>query len=681
MTAHPANRSLLIVLVATCLLFLLGRLFGSALFDNSWSFEHWQYISIWYILGWFLAGILLVAAFHRYKRRIADFFDTPARVGLGLGLLLVLCWLFQYDSFLYGGGNIRVAQVAQHEDIIYRWFEYGSILIVSVLDSFYDLFGLHYNTAGVYAWKTWTFICTMLTIWGALHLARSLATERMHRLVLFLLVAAGPYLLLLFGFVGPAPAIVTCTIWLTYLTVRYLAGFSVARLLLLWLVLIVGIVFHVSIVYLLPGVVFVTSYGLFRRRKNLRLVVPFLAAVVTWGGLLVWVYAAAADNLELQKYLLFLSGKNPHSDYGLFSLRHIGDIVQLIFLVFPLVLVMKFLLLRDLKASFTDPLSLAAMLMALAGFTVVFIGDPRHGIVLDVPRLVAWLTPGALLLAVLVSRRLKREPPSLKPCTAGVVAAVAMVLPLAVLPSYLSIDAAEKHVEAYFDRHEAYWRTGAVALRDAYFYNKNWDRAGYWDQRYLVKSQDYLIYHGSNELAVSGINADALRSLTLLIARVPYWAAPRALYAEIQMNLQRYHLAKPQIDTALMLEPYDQRHHMNLYRYYRETSRPVQALQTVRRAASLFPSNLEIKTDHMLINYRTGHVAVADSLAHELLQIDSTLPYPYLVQGYLTERRGALTEAVSYYDTFLNLAPPDPDTTVIRQRRDTLLHLLENAGR
>ena len=37
-------------------LFILGRLAGASLFDNGWSFAHWDAIPLWYVIGWFVAA-------------------------------------------------------------------------------------------------------------------------------------------------------------------------------------------------------------------------------------------------------------------------------------------------------------------------------------------------------------------------------------------------------------------------------------------------------------------------------------------------------------------------------------------------------------------------------------------------------------------------------------------------
>jgi len=672
------NKLLLIVLLGTVILFIAGRLLGASLFSNGWSFAHWEYMPFWYIISWFVFLCALAFILSKYIEAIADFFDSIVRIIAGVVILMFFFWFFQFDSFLYGGGNLRIAQIAQTRDIILRWYEYGTVLVVYYLKSFYDLFGLHYNTAGVYAWKTLSFLCAILSIIGTLKITCELTKNKIQRLAIFFVLLAGPSLLMLFGFIGIEPVIVTVTIWFAYAMLTLYREFNYYRLLFLWGLLFIGMFFHATVIYLLPAAVFITltTLPVFQKRKILW--GAFIFALLVWAGLIAGVYIRSQSNLELAKYILFISGKNPQSDYGLFSLRHIGDMIQVAFLVFPVIILSKFLVAQRIRTFFTQPLFLAGFLMWGGGFCVMFIADPVHSIVFDLPRFSAYLTSGAILLAVIISISFSGDKAKTPLKFFGLLTAVVVALPLSYLPVYLSIHKAEGYVESYLDRHDSYWVQGAPAMRDAFFYRKEFDKANHWDRAYIVKSADYLNYKGILELAGGGEEGAALKSLTPLIIRNPYWADLRTTYARIMMNLKRYDLAKPQLDTALMLEPYNKQNLIALYSYYRDTKSITQAFKAVKRAAKIYPSDLEIRTDLMIINYSIGMYKAADSLADNLMTTDPNLPYPYLIKGFSLEKQGMAQSAVSHYNKFLQLAQGDSDTLIARERRDHLLELMKD---
>ncbi|MBU8934625.1 MAG: hypothetical protein KOO62_11555 [candidate division Zixibacteria bacterium] len=670
------DKSLIIVLLSSVILFIVAQIFGHSIFDNGWSFDHWRHIPILYIVIWLLVlGGLTAFLIRFYDKATLWLTSTRGVITSAVGLFLLLLF-FQYDSFLYGGGNLRVAQIAQTPDVIFRWYEYGSMMTVWLIFQLVGLFEIHANTAGVVAWKSFAFSCTALSLVGAIKLVGALTSEYRQRLVLFAVIFFGPQFLVQFGFVGVEPVVVACTIWFTYTVARLYERLSAVRFMTMWGVVIVGLFFHATLIYLAPAAIYV-SLTAARGRHN---IATLLLPLVLWAGMFVGFYSWAGQNLELSRYVLFLTGKLPQFDYGLISWRRLGDIVQIVLLIYPLTLLLKYLLMRSITRIYTQPMTVAMMYLCLGGFTIVFVTDPINSIVLDLPRLAAYLMPGGLLLALMLRDRLSDNGNGTIPersILPALVVAITVMLPLSFVPVYTSISLAEGYVEDYLDRHDAYWIAGTPAFRDAYFYRKDIDKANEWDWKHIVKAPDYLDYQGVVELTVGGKTSDALRSLNNLIARNPYWMQPRALYATIQMEMQRYRLAKPQIDTALLFEPYGKEHQMNLYRYYRDMQNYAHALVQAEKTATLFPSDLEIRTDVMIIKFRTGMLVDAEEMADELMTADPSQPYPYLIKGFILEKQGHPRQALLLYDKFIELAPEETDTPAIINLRDRLLEELQ----
>jgi len=673
MLRNDRNSLALYVLLLVIVIFIAGRLGGGSLFDNNWSFNHWDSLSGWYIFLWFSLLVLTALLFTSLGERIALFFNSRLRVIVASAVLFGLLLLFQFDSFLYGGGNLRIAQVAQTDTVIYRWFEYGAILTVSWLNTFFSLFDIHYNAAGVYAWKVFSFACTLLSLIAALKLAKELTADVASRFYLFLILFFGPHAILLFGFVGVEPVVVAVSMWFALMAIRLNSRFTAGRLLALWGIVLIGLFMHYTSIYLLPAVVYATVRG--RRRRGKGHAIALAAGLGTYVGLLVLAYYWAGQNLEFSKFVLFLAGKLPHSDYGIFSARHIGDMLQIFFLAFPQIIVVAYLIFTRYRvpANKSNLLLPLWLLLGLGGVTVVLILDPVYNIVLDYPRLTAYLFPISLVLAVLVTRQKNQGHNRLL----ALLAAVCLIFPLSYLPNYVRIAKADPYVTDYLEKHDSFYMAGCLAFRDAYFYRKELDEANAWEWKLPSKSPDYLNLEGVKALGTQGEEAEALRTLYKIIAKNPYWSEARAVFVSIQMNLGRYALAKPQIDTCLMLEPYRKEYLMNLYRYYRDIRSYQQALKSIKKALKIFPGDYELKTDLMIVYYRSGAPQTADSLADVLLAADSTLPYPYLIKGLIAERRDERQAAISLFKKFIALAPNEPDTPAIQERLNELIWEME----
>jgi tetratricopeptide (TPR) repeat protein len=674
--ANCKQSYLLPVLLFTIAVFVAGRFVGGNLFDNNWSFIHWRYVPGWYIALWLVLLAALGALSFFQSEKLARFFASPAGSIASLVVVFAAFFVFQFDSFLYGGGNLRVAQIAQAEKIIYRWYEYGSILIASGLNWFFELFDLHYNTAGVYAWKTFSFICAGLSLFGALRLARALTEDTARRWILFVMLFFGPQAILYFGFVGIEPVVVTVSIWFALLMVKLHDRFTVKRLVLLWLLVGLGLFLHFTLAYLIPAAVYATLQVWCKSRS--KQTVAYVIGLAVYAGLVLLTYYWADRNLEFSKFLLSPSGRNPLPNYGVFSLRHIGDFLQLIFLTFPQILIVAYLETAQCR-SMKDKdrgLLLGTLLMMLGGLTVVLVLNPSNSIALDFPRFTAYLFPLAFLLAVLAAVYRSSSPG--RQHRLALLAVMALLIPAAYLPTYLRIAQADGYITEYLEKHEFYYMNGCLAFRDAYFYRKEFDNADQWEWKMPVKSQDYLNLRGARDLSLSGEDNSALRSLYQMIIKNPYWTEPRALLASIQLKLGRYRLAKPHIDTCLMLEPYKKDHLINLYRYYRDLQNFPEALKTIKKAEEYYPSDPEVKTDLMIAYYRSGAFQTADSLADELLATDSSRPFPYLIKGLIAEVQKNPKAAIPFYRKFIKLAPNEPETPAIREKLNKLTTELQD---
>jgi len=673
MLRNNRNNPVLYVLLLVIVIFVAGRLWGSSLFDNNWSFNHWESLSGWYIFLWFSLLVLTALLFASLGERIALFFNSRLRVIVASAVMFGLLLLFQFDSFLYSGGNLRIAQVAQTDTVIYRWFEYGAILTVSWLNTFFSLFDIHYNAAGVYAWKVFSFACTFLSLVAALKLAKELTADATSRFYLFLILFFGPHTILHFGFVGVEPVLIAVSIWFSLAAVRLSAHFTTKHLLALWVIVLIGLFMHYTSIYLLPAAVYATVLG--RKRKGKSHAIALAAGLGSYVGLLVLAYYLAGQNLEFSKFVLFLAGKLPHSDYGIFSSRHIGDMLQIFFLAFPQIIVVAYLIFTRYRVS-TNKSNLLLplwLLLGLGGVTVVLILDPVHNIVLDYPRLTAYLFPLSIVLALQVKEHKNHSRDRL----VALLAAVCLIFPLSYLPNYVRIAKADPYVTDYLDKHDSFYLDGCLAFRDAYFYRKELDEANAWEWKLPSKSPDYLNLEGVKALATQGEEAEALRSLYKIIAKNPYWSEARAVFVSIQMKPGRYALAKPQIDTCLMLDPYRKEYLMNLYRYYRDTQSYPQALKSIKKVLKIFPDDLDLRTDLMIVYYRSGAPRTADSLADALLAADSTLPYPYLIKGLIAETHNERQVAIALYKKFVALAPNEPDTPAIQERLNELMWEME----
>ena len=669
-------RNALVSLIATVVIYVALHLVGGELFDNNWSFIHWQFQPLWYTLIWLVALLALGWVLVNYGERLGRLSERPAAVLGAAVVLMLLLVLFQFDSFLYGGGNMRVAQIAQAPRVILRWFEFGAVGVVASFSGLFGLFTDNALRAAALGWKVLSLTCTLASLIGSVVLSRDLADEGRRRLMLFIIVFFGPQTLLYFGFVGVEPVIPAVTIWFGVMVVRLFRNKSGSYLLGLWTILMAGMFLRISVVFLLPAAVCAT-FGYLARKKGSTLGPGLWAGLLTALVLLAGLYFFAAQKLEWARYLLFVDGKPPFGDYGLLSSRHLGDYLQLLFLGAPLLILAKVLWMQRCGKSVKDPLLTTAFFMAIGGNITVLLIDPVNSIVLDTPRIIAFLAPTSIVLAMLL-REVSPEGRSGR-YLLGLAAAVSIMIPLSYLPTYTRIGNAEGYVTEYLEKNSLYYMDACNALRDAYYYNGDLNRANYWDTRSAIKSPDFLSYRGVGDLVHAGRTGDAIQVLMGMRTQHPYWIDIRTYLAGLQLEQRRFDLAKADIDTALMLDPYDKEAHIGLYSYYRETGKFLEAIRSAEQALDIYPGDTAILKGLMIIHHRAGDYRAADSLADELIRDDSTLAYPHLIKAFYADARKGSPAAINYYETFIRFAPDAPETPAIRKRlNDLVLQQREN---
>ncbi len=657
------------VLFIITILFVSLRVFGYSFFDNNWSLTHWLYQPWWYNILWSILFLAVVILLMRKSRELALFFNSTLKRIAGLLVIVILLVLFQFDSILFAGGNLRVAQFAQTDYIIHRWFEFGSTFLAAGFYEIFQLMGVASNTAAEFGWNTLLWISVLFSLWGSILLTGELTRRSDVRFWLFFIIFLGPQTLALFGLIGPEITIIPVTIWFAFFAFKAQKSRAVSSIISMWLILLLGCFMHYTAAFLIPAAMYLTIRNTLQLKKWS--LAATMATLFSQGILLTVLYYFSSANPEFTQTILFPEGKNPFLAYGLLAPGHISDVIQILLLAAPQLLLVLYLFLVERHEGANIYLSTLCWVMLLGGITMIFITDPVNSIVLDLPRLVVYLTPAGILLASYVrSAGTEPDSPGRLPALS---AAAALLLPFAYLPVYSFISNADSYAKKYFDENPSYYISGGLAMRDAFFYGKDFDKANEWEQMLPVKSPDYLGFDGAQQLALRGQFDAAAEELYRLKIKYPFWIEPRVLLTEVQLKVGRLVNAKAEIDTLLLLEPYKRKHHRTLIKYCFASRNYDSALTAANLALDIFSDDRELLVDKMTALYSTRQFEKTDSLARDLIRIDSNLASPYMFKGLVLERSGNKELAQRYYEQFLKLSPDSPDAPEIRKRLNAIV--------
>ncbi len=675
MNDSSRNSRLFIFLIAIVIFIAASKFIAPAIVANSWAFTQWQYLPLWCSLGVTAVCLSLVYVAWKQSSGVIVFFEKKNSQLIVGGLLLAAAILFCFDSILYAGGNLTVARISQADVIIKRLHEWGAVHLVSWLFYlFKSVFSfLTADNAAALAWSTVSWLSGLLSLWWGWQSSRFLTTDRALRTLITTSIFLGPHAALFFGFVAPEPLVIAFTIGVTRFALEYFYTQNTKPLLWVWCLLLLSIVCYTPCLYLLPAAAYVTFTPL-KTNSNRGLILAALTGIVLIAAL----YYLASQNLELTSHILFFEGKNPNSDYGMFSLRHIGDMLQLFLVFAPQILIAGYLFFtRKVPKELQKAVTLLTI-MTCSGIVVTLLINPVQSIVLDFPVLLAYLSPVQLLAVVLLTTSPAETP---QPARQNVLAftAVSLFVLLSWFPLNRSILNSQDYAEAYFKQHDNFYRAGSFSFRDALFAADKKEVADIWERKLATKSPEYIDLEGCRNLALKNNETEALRELYKLKVHHPFWGDPRYVLAGIQMRLGRPQLAAPELDTALMLEPYNKSYLMAKYSLYRDTRAYDNALGTITHTLKFYPSDSLVLSDYMLVSYRAGDIAKSDSLRRILQERFPNLPYPFFIEGLIAEGRGNLQQAQRAYEKFIAIAPDDPDVPRVRKMLNDVVLKLRNA--
>lgn len=667
------NQSLIFIRTLV-MVYLLAAWLGVLFFDNNWSFLHLYHIPLWYGLLWSVLVISVLLWPSLPQKIFESLSRSRTKLLLAAAGLLALLLVFQFNSFVHGAGNMRIAQIAQVNLIIHRWFEMGISIMVAFLYSLYAIIAEKETAAALQAWKTFAFASTLASLAGAWLLSSVLTSAKDKRLLLTLVIFCGPQAILMLGPVAVEPIIPAVTIWWAYFAVGFIKRRKLILLLPLWALTLAGPFFFYALAYLIPATLYVSATG---NNSKSAWLSNFLAASGLV-GLIALAYYYSSLNFEFSYNLLFLEGKNPHRSYGLFSLRHLGDYFQLLWLASPLLIFAAYLYRTNSRAGEKDRSLAAVIWLALSGLVLLFIFDPVNSIVMDFPRLVAYLTPIAILLAVLLGQIMATNKTS--STVVVMVATVSVLLPFGYAPVYTVIANTDSFVTNYLEKHIAFYREACFSFRDAYFYRGEagsyTSQADVWEQRVKIKSPEYLQLRGVIEFAQSKDRSVAVNELFQMTTRYPYWVEPKAILAKLQIQFRQFERAAELIKQCRALKPYDPEYRKLEYIYYRDIQDYPRAIATIDTLLEMLPGDLEILTDKMIISYRSRDYQTADSLGEYIMEKNPSRPYPYLIRGFIQEVKDNPGGAIYYFENLIKIDKDEADQFRVPQRLDSLRSLV-----
>jgi hypothetical protein len=263
------------------------------------------------------------------------FYESPRKyiyrgiVAGGWGAIFIL---FAMPTHFLGDGYLQLRNLATQSGIIHKWSEAGITLILEQIQVF---LGAKDLTTARTAYQLVSFLSGIISICFFFLIASEISADRSVRVLAFLTAFFSGTLLLFFGYVETYPLLWIFMTGYIYFALRRLNGKG--GLIAAGLFLALGIFIHLQMAVLIPSYIFLIfaegkGYAVYRRYRYAILSIFFLLAIISISAI---IWKLETDLHFRSIFLPLLRGKPAYPEYGLISLPHLIDILNLVMLISP----------------------------------------------------------------------------------------------------------------------------------------------------------------------------------------------------------------------------------------------------------------------------------------------------------------------------------------------------------
>ncbi len=354
-----------------------------------WGFDCWGYHPLWIrfcIMGLcIIVGTFSYFKFSKYNNEISEnetSTNTPLWFSIGVVLISGLAfYFFRTKTHFLGDGYTLISLLAVDDPLI-KNREIGESLIHLWIK---NLIGIQDKIGVIISYRIASISAGILFVSSTICFAYKYYDSFKNRIILTIGMLSGGYMLLFFGYVENYSFFVLTVAIFTYICVLILNK----KIPKYWVIPSLGltIFFHIFGVILIPGAIYVLLAGtpLGNRIKSLSKPSLYLIGTILMVGIGYFSFNLYSDISFFRFAILpMLSDKFTVDNYTMFSINHLLDILNLLFILLPgLGLLILFFLTHIKEKQKWNRDHLFLILLSLSGLGAILIFDPKLGMPRD----------------------------------------------------------------------------------------------------------------------------------------------------------------------------------------------------------------------------------------------------------------------------------------------------------
>ncbi len=664
MTKPQENRHIRTIYIALVLLFLLHLLPLAFKEARMWGFNHLIFLPGSFVIVYIILGVSAVAiSSFSFSQSLGEklsgwfsaaFYESPRRYYYRMTFLAMsgLAFaLFPMRAHFLGDGYALLTNLGSGSGTFVKWSEQGITLI---LQGIQFLLGGKNPTTGITAFRIVSIISGLATIWFYFLIAELVGESKMSRILIFFCSLFSGSLLLFFGYIENYPLLWPLMMAYIYFSLRYLK--SGTGLILTALSICFGLFIHLQMAVFFPSFIYLLlSGGKIRTLyKHYRMSFWCLIAIGIIFGFVLFAHKYTNDLYFENMFLPLLNGKPIDGNYAILSLSHFFDLINLFFLLSPLLPLLIYLSLGKWKMALRRKETLYLLLLAVGSILFVTFIDPTLGMARD------WdlfsLCAIGLTILLLNNTSLNQKPP-----LARFLPAILIYLFAAVLP-YLIINIGEPsslaYTESFIKLDKAKSFSSGVVVHDYYVRKGDSVRADSVNSQLLKDYPDRALIERANDAIGKGQNSLALQ-LTRRIRPDKFSAAYHDLVSAIYYIQGYYDMALDEINKAILLQQYNAQYYFARATVFRGLGHMEKALNDLRMGYALNNSSPEVIFALSQIFYSLRRYDSAAYYGEKMITLDSNncIYFYFLARSQIGARNR--TGAQNAYANFVRLGSSD----------------------
>ena len=528
-------------------------------------------------------------------------------------------YLVRLPIYLLGDSYWAVNNVGEEFPAVYKWSEMGAIFLA---DQIAELMPGSGAARGINAYVVISLISGVVSVFLMGALAFKLFEKSGERLLVFVLMLTGGWLVLFCGYTENYSSLWPFAMGYLYFGVRFIKlgrGLVFAALF-----LIAGILIHLQMIFFGLSFLYLIWHGLNQKGisegglKTARLVLSSLLAVCGITFLLLYFFSE-----EMHYYIIPLlpgHGRYPWPDYWFLSLTHLVDIANLFLLMIPAGLLLVFFVSRT-RICDSDGINRFLLYFSAAGILFLFLIEPKLGMGRDWDLFALTCLGPLLVLVRSVSDRIKLIRP--------VLALVAVVLIFPYVAVNARIDSSVKRVEYLLNMDMPRSRSGITIMK---IMADNLGQRARADSLNGVLAENFPVatmIPRATDLYNAGRFEEALNVVDSVFLMDPFSLEALNMKGRILTRIGRLDEGIDMLEKAAQRGRYHSRIINNLAQAYFQAGRYEDMFNRLRQAQDLRPD------DTIIVEGLAVAFAALDQFDSSLVYAEKLIGlYPDFIEGY-----------------------------------------------